>query len=133
MATAQRPLTTAQIQVELAAGESTITRGQPAQFTAVPSLLGVAKWPIKLCPDGERPDCFVTTSADIGAAAGMVQVRSLPVNLALIGEDVKRGDLLKVKGGRLVKALATDQAWLRAMFDGKKDDLINVEPVDKTA
>jgi hypothetical protein len=120
------------MQVLLAAGESTITRGQPAVFEGLPAS-DTVKWAVKLCPDGGRPDVFITTSVDLGGINGLCMVRHSSVGLALVGENVKRGDLLSVKGGKLCKAVAGTQAWARAMFDGNANDLINIEPADTTA
>lgn len=134
MPEAQRPLSIGQIQVELAPGESTIVRGQPVVFTGFLKSPGsTGKWPVKVCPDGDRPDAVMSQSADLGGSTGLAQIRSLPANLVLLGEAIKKGDYLKVKNGRCVKALPTEQAWFRALFDGAKDDLINVEPSELKA
>jgi hypothetical protein len=42
------------------------------------------------------------------------------------------GDVLKVSSGRLVKCAALEQGWFRALQTGAANDMINVEPCDRT-
>ena len=109
-----------------------IAAGQPVVLANTPT--GAEDIKVKLCPDGARPDLILNTALDPGGSGSAQAVpRNSPALLCQIGGAVAVGDLLKVGSGKLIKCLATEQGWFRALQAGAANDLINVEPCDRTA
>lgn len=111
--------------------KSVIAAGQPVVLTNIPT--GSEDIKVKLCPDGARPDLILNTALDPGGSGSAQAVpRNSPALLCQIGGAVAIGDVLKVSSGRLVKCAALEQGWFRALQTGAANDMINVEPCDRT-